>query len=294
MINLEDFSKRFEAHKKEIDRRKKKEDNIKQKTKMLEKNPNYYKDAMKKSRKKQAEEDPVRKKESEEEMRRKILEKNPNYYKKAVEKSRKKQAEEDPVKKKETEEEIRRKILEKDLNYYTKAMKKSRNKHAEEDPVKKKESEKEVRKRMLDKNSNYYKEAWHKTKLKQQENMNETDRRRNFNLDVIFGPIFICSCCERKCYEKSVTQITQNFKEQVNNKRKNFYSFCIRQEIEIRIELNGNSDKTGSYICGTCKAAMVSGKVPSMASVNGLFLFPLHQDHQLTANTNLITIETQQ
>ena len=285
-IDLAEFSKRFEMYKKEIDRIKQREDNQKKKIRMLEKNANYYNEAKEKSRKKQAREDPAKKKMAEEETRKRMLEKNANYYNEAKEKSRKKQAREDPTKKKMAEEEIRKRILEKNPHYYKEAVEKTRKKLAREDPAKKKIAEEETRRKMLEKNSNYYNDAMKKTRQNQQANTNEKDRRRNFNLDIIFGPIFICSCCERKCYEKSVTQITPTFKQQVHKKRENFFSYCIRREILIRIELNGNSDKTGSYICSTCKASMLSGKVPSMATINGLFLLPLHEDHYLTELEN--------
>ena len=57
----------------------------------------------------------------------------------------------------------------------------------------------------------------------------------------------------------------------------------------MEIELNGNWDKTGSYICSTCKTTMLNGKIPSMATVNGLFLPPIEEQHLLTdLENNLI------
>ena len=56
-----------------------------------------------------------------------------------------------------------------------------------------------------------------------QANIDEETRRLNYSLTVLFGPIFICSCCESRLYEKSVTKITPNFKEKVNKRRHNFY-----------------------------------------------------------------------
>ena len=90
-----------------------------------------------------------------------------------------------------------------------------------------------------------------RTREKQKANTDETQRRLNFNLEVLFGPIFICSCCERKLYEKGVTKITANFREKVEKKQANFFRHCIRKEITIKIELNGKMDKTGIYICRT-------------------------------------------
>ena len=79
---------------------------------------------------------------------------------------------------------------------------------------------------MIDKDVDYYNDAKDKSRKKQVANTTERDRRMNFKLDVLFGPIFICSCCERKLQEKSVTKIKPTFKEKVNKKRDNF--FCVQ------------------------------------------------------------------
>ena len=63
----------------------------------------------------------------------------------------------------------------------------------------------------MEKNPNYYNEAMKKTRKKQAANIDEKARRLNFNLSVLFGPIFICSCCERKLFETGVTKITDDF-----------------------------------------------------------------------------------
>ena len=81
-------------------------------------------------------------------------------------------------------------------------------------------------------------------------------------------------------------KITDDFRQKVNQKRENFYNFYIRKEEQIEIELNGNFNKTGSYICGTCKIAMLNGKVPPMATINGLFLPPIDEQYLLTELEN--------
>ena len=54
----------------------------------------------------------------------------------------------------------------------------------------------------------------HHNQEKQQSRDNQKDntdvkvRRNNFCRAVIFGPIFICSCCRRRLYENGVTKIT--------------------------------------------------------------------------------------
>ena len=151
----------------------------------------------------------------------------------------------------------RQRILEMDPDYYRKAKKKSRAKQQAEDPIKYRETQQEVRQKQLDADSNYYNKAMKKTRAKQQANIGETERRCNFNFATMLGPIFPCSCCERELYEKGVTKITDYFKENIETKKKGLFSFCITEEIHIEININGSFNKSGSYICGTCKAALL-------------------------------------
>ena len=111
-------------------------------------------------------------------------------------------------------------------------------------------------------------------------------RRSKFSQAIIFGPIFICSCCSRRLYESGVVKISEKFKEKVNGKKHLFYNVCIKEEIPIDIKFNGNQEKSGSYICHTCKLAMESGKMPAMAVQNGLGLVPLENDDYLTELEN--------
>ena len=54
---------------------------------------------------------------------------------------------------------------------------------------------------------------------------------------------------------------------------------------------NGDMTLSGSYICGTCKSSLLSGKIPAMAEVNGLYLAPLDDTLQLTElENNLIAL----
>ena len=46
---------------------------------------------------------------------------------------------------------------------------------------------------------------------KKEAQIDERQRRYNFFRAVIFGPIFICSCCHRRLYENGVTMITEQF-----------------------------------------------------------------------------------
>ena len=58
-----------------------------------------------------------------------------------------------------------------------------------------------------------------KSSQKKEQNLNEKEIQRNFNEEVIFGPIFICSCCHRKLYENGVTKLTAEMKEAFEGKK---------------------------------------------------------------------------
>ena len=131
-----------------------------------------------------------------------------------------------------------------------------------------------------------HKNAQGKYLEKKRANIDETERLRRFNMKILFGPIFICSCCKRKLYENGVTKITNDFKQAINRKKPQFYRTCISKEEYVDITLNGSGGKSGSYICQTCKTAMNAGKIPSMSIKNGLYLTPIEQDCQLTELEN--------
>ena len=102
--------------------------------------------------------------------------------------------------------------------------------------------------------------------------------------------IFICSCCKRRHYEKSVTEITKHICDKINSKHPGLYKKCIPEGTIVRYLANGTY-KAGIYICSTCKNTMMSGKIPSMAEVNGLQLVKIPEDYYLTElENNLIAL----
>ena len=146
------------------------------------------------------------------------------------------------------------------------------------------------RKRKRDENLESYLELLKKSKQKSRDSIkrsvDEVTRRRNFSKAVIFGPIFTCSCCSRMLYENGVKKITPKFKEAVEKKRASSYKSCISKEILVNITFNGSDEKSGHYICHTCKVAMLSGKLPSMAVKNGLYLSKIKEGCELTEMEN--------
>merc|ERR1711954_542574 len=114
------------------------------------------------------------------------------------------------------------------------------------------------------------------------------DRQRIFNFKkaTLFGPIFICSCCKRKLFQHSVVKITQALREKINKKVDSLYSTCIIREEIVNVNINGNNEKTGAYICSTCKSTLLAGKIPAMAEVNGLGLVNIKENCHLTEFEN--------
>ena len=121
------------------------------------------------------------------------------------------------------------------------------------------------------------KQAKQKTKLRQTQNSNIDDRQRiyNFKRAVLFGPIFIFSCCKRWLYEKSVTEITKYICDKINTKHPGLYKKCIPEGAVVRYLAHGTY-KAGIYICITCKNTMMNGKIPCMAEINGLQKNSMH------------------
>ena len=83
-------------------------------------------------------------------------------------------------------------------------------------------------------------------------------------------------------FENGVIMITNNLREKVNEKKADHFQLCIPKETIVNIILNEKTEKTGSYICHTCKTAMVNGKIPSMAAINGLHLASINESCYLT------------
>ena len=123
-------------------------------------------------------------------------------------------------------------------------------------------------------------------RVKTRKNTDSRTRIGNFNEAVLFGPIFICSCCSRKLFENGVTKITPKFKKACDEKNPKFYSSCIEKDILVPITFNGKSDRTGHYICHTCRTSMRRGKMPSMAVQNRLQLKEIDECCNLTELEN--------
>ena len=83
-----------------------------------------------------------------------------------------------------------------------------------------------------------------------------------------------------------MTKITTKFKQTIEEKKKGLYNLIIPEEVHVRIVLNGSSQKSGFYICNTCKKTMLTGEIFSMAVLNGLQLVKMEKYCQLTELEN--------
>ena len=73
--------------------------------------------------------------------------------------------------------------------------------------------------------------------------------------------------------------------------KQDFFYECISKEEIVNINLNGKDNKTGHYICHTCKSSMNRGKLPAMSLQNGLSLAQILEGCHLTElENNLIAL----
>ena len=68
----------------------------------------------------------------------------------------------------------------------------------------------------------------------------------------------MCISCHQRLFEKGVTLITDNFKQDIETKEPGLYANSV-EEIKQHIKT-----KPGTYICHTCKETLKKGKKPCM------------------------------
>ena len=122
-------------------------------------------------------------------------------------------------------------------------------------------------------------------------------RRTRFLKAVMRGPEFVCSSCHRTLFKKSVSAVTEKLTEKMKKASEDRVKEQKPEEVKPRSKLRKrerklpkeNSRKSPeensfelwqkfkitsvgniTYLCSTCKSALTSGKMPSMAVANGL------------------------
>ena len=97
------------------------------------------------------------------------------------------------------------------------------------------------------------------------------ERLQKFRKRVLYGPIFICSCCHQKLFINQVAELTEKLKEDIDIADPEIRSECINNEIEVDLGRNkDNSDIKCTYICISCKISLKKGKSPKLCTNNGL------------------------
>ena len=94
--------------------------------------------------------------------------------------------------------------------------------------------------------------------------INADERLRRSRRAIMFGPIFVCKCCERKLFEHQVIKVNiSNFRENIDKDRPGLFSQCIQSYSES----DCTEDQTGkvvtsydidkrNYLCKSCKGSM--------------------------------------
>ena len=113
-------------------------------------------------------------------------------------------------------------------------------------------------------------------------NNSELRRLNKFRESVKYGPIFTCTVCEQDMFINSVSPITVEFEEIVQQKNAELFKKVLDKKHFVNLDGEKNA-----YICGTCKKSLKNGKVPSMAAANGLTVVPINdKDLNLTELEN--------
>ena len=226
-IDMDHFSNTFETYKKNLRKQTNLEAAIRYQTKLKAADPESFRlgnnEAERRKKKKQKDADPesfrIGNNEAEQRKKKKQKEADPESFRissnEAEQRKKKKQKEADPESfRLDTNEAQQRKN------------KKQKDADPESFRIGNKEAEQRKKKKQKDADPVSFNEKNRKavTKSRSEGNRNVVEHRRilKFNKAVLFGPIFICSCCSRKLFENGVTKITPDFKKKVDEKRSNF------------------------------------------------------------------------
>ena len=83
----------------------------------------------------------------------------------------------------------------------------------------------------------------------------------NFKLECKTKPVYICTCCHRLLWEKSVQKFTIENYGHINTKIRNL---VLHEKYRI------SSINDSIYICHNCHRTLKSGRVPAQSKANGM------------------------
>ena len=96
-----------------------------------------------------------------------------------------------------------------------------------------------------------------------------TERLQDFRSSVENGCIFICVCCNRRCFDTNVVEYNEQFIASIEEDHPDLLERCVQSISE------SDSVQGKQYICHTCKNYLKRGKMPPMSTRNGLDIVDL-------------------
>ena len=96
-----------------------------------------------------------------------------------------------------------------------------------------------------------------------------TERLQDFRSSVENGCIFICVCCNRRCFDTNVVKYNEQFTASIEEDYPDLLERCVQSVSE------SDSVQGKQYICHTCKNYLKRGKMPPMSTKNGLDIVDL-------------------
>ena len=96
-----------------------------------------------------------------------------------------------------------------------------------------------------------------------------TERLQDFRSSIENGCIFICVCCNRRCFDSNIVEYNEQFIANIEEDYPDLLKRCVQSISE------SNSVQGKQYICHTCKNYLKRGKMPPMSTRNGLDIVDL-------------------
>ena len=138
---------------------------------------------------------------------------------------------------------------------------------------------------------------------KKRKTENSVDRRRQFELFTMLGPVFICVCCHMKMFRHSVKILTKEMEAKIDALMLDVCDWIQDRSLRTKVSIKWpnlkvpaaykNSENYGQgerFICSTCQGKLMKKKLPSVAVKNNLELHETDQE-LLEQNLNLTDLE---
>ena len=106
----------------------------------------------------------------------------------------------------------------------------------------------------------------------------ELERLKRFQNSVRFGPIFTCSSCMQNMFRDGVVELTEKLEDMIKEKSFELYRNVLQNKVVISLHIKKAGQEIEdkkTYVCKTCRIALLKGKLPSMSTANNLHLIEL-------------------